>query len=79
MTSVVAAVASGSTNSTLSQIEPGALGFLVVAAMGFALFFLLRNMNKQFRKIGPKPEDVNTAQAEHAGQDAKAQNAAKRS
>jgi len=29
------------------------LGFLVVAAMGVALVFLLRSMNKQFRKITP--------------------------
>ena len=43
--------------STLNDIEPGVLGFLVVAAMGVALVFLLRSMNKQFRKIGPKPED----------------------
>ena len=33
------------------------LGFLIVAAMGVALVFLLKSMNKQFRKIGPKPED----------------------
>ena len=32
------------------------LGFLVVAAMGVALVFLLRSMNKQFRKITPNPE-----------------------
>ena len=25
--------------------------------MGVALVFLLKSMNKQFRKIGPKPED----------------------
>ncbi|HSZ39993.1 MAG TPA: hypothetical protein VK817_08550 [Trebonia sp.] len=39
-------------------MEPGALGFLVVVGMGIVLFFLLRNMNKQFRKIGPKPEEA---------------------
>jgi len=38
-------------------VEPGVLGFLIVAAMGVALVFLLKSMNKQFRKIGPKPED----------------------
>ena len=32
--------------------------FLVVAALGVALVFLLRSMNKQFRKIGPGPEDT---------------------
>jgi hypothetical protein len=52
-------LASSTTNSTstLSNVEPGVLGFLVVAAMGLALVFLLRSMNKQFRKIGPKPEE----------------------
>jgi hypothetical protein len=32
------------------------LGFLVVAAIGVALVFLLKSMNKQFRKIAPKDE-----------------------
>jgi hypothetical protein len=50
--------AAGSGNSsTLSNVEPGLLGFLVVAALGVALVFLLRSMNKQFRKIGPPPEE----------------------
>lgn len=38
-----------------SQVVPGILGFLVVAGMGFALFFLLRSMNKQLRKVVPDP------------------------
>jgi hypothetical protein len=38
-----------------SQVVPGVLGFLVVAGMGFALFFLLRSMNKQLRKVVPDP------------------------
>ena len=51
-------LAAGSGNSsTLSDVEPGLLGFLVVAALAAALVFLLRSMNKQFRKIGPPPED----------------------
>jgi hypothetical protein len=48
------AVARNST-STLTDVEPGVLGFLVVAALGIALVFLLRSMNKHLRKIGPKP------------------------
>lgn len=48
---------SSNSTSTLNDVEPGVLGFLVVAAMGVALVFLLKSMNKQFRKIGPKPED----------------------
>lgn len=33
------------------QVVTGVLGFLVVAAMGLALFFLLRSLNKQLRKV----------------------------
>ena len=51
---VLAAVAASSPAS--DDVTPGVLGFLVVAAMGVALFFLLRSMNKQFRKIAPKAE-----------------------
>jgi hypothetical protein len=50
---VLAAAASSS--SSISDVEPGVLGFLIVAAMGLALVFLLRSMNKQFRKITPEP------------------------
>jgi len=51
---VLAAVAASSSAS--NDVTPGVLGFLVVAAMGVALVFLLKSMNKQFRKIEPKPE-----------------------
>jgi hypothetical protein len=61
---VLAAVAASSSNS--NDIEPGVLGFLVVAAMGVALVFLLRSMNKQFRKIEPPPE---TGDGQDATQD----------
>ena len=54
MTFLVAA----SNSSALNDVEPGLLGFLVVAALGVALVFLLRSMNKQFRKIGPPPEET---------------------
>jgi hypothetical protein len=55
--------------SVASQVAPGALGFLVVAAMALALFFLIRSMNKQLRKLGadkrtfvePPAEDVTAA------------------
>jgi hypothetical protein len=43
------------TSSSINDVEPGVLGFLVVAGMGVALVFLLRSMNKQFRKITPAP------------------------
>ena len=51
---VLAAVAASSSAS--NDVAPGVLGFLVVAAMGVALVFLLRSMNKQFRKITPDPD-----------------------
>jgi hypothetical protein len=38
-----------------NTVVTGVLGFLVVAAMGLALFFLLRSMNKQLRKVAPGP------------------------
>jgi glycerol uptake facilitator-like aquaporin len=51
---VLAAVAASSPSS--NDVTPGVLGFLVVAAIGVALVFLLKSMNKQFRKIAPKAE-----------------------
>ena len=51
------ALASGSSNSTMNDVEPGLLGFLIVAGIGVALVFLLLSMNKQFRKLGPPPEE----------------------
>jgi hypothetical protein len=53
--------------STVNNVEPGLLGFLVVAALGLALYFLLRSMNKQFRKIGPKPEETEPEETEAEG------------
>ena len=56
-------------SSAVSDVEPGVLAFLIVAGIGVALVFLLRSMNKQFKKIGPapeEPEDADTAQ--HAPQ-----------
>lgn len=37
------------------QVVTGVLGFLVVAGMGLALFFLLRSMNKHLRKVAREP------------------------
>jgi hypothetical protein len=39
-------------SSVASQVEPGVLGFLIVAGIGIVLVFLLRSMNKQLRKVG---------------------------
>jgi hypothetical protein len=65
---VLAAVAASSPNP--DYVGAGALGFLVVAAMGVALVFLVRSMNKQFRKITPAPgpglPDEDTKDPAHA-------------
>ena len=58
---VLAVVAASSPPS--NDVTPGVLGFLVVAAMGVVLVFLLKSMNKQFRKITPKAEETATANA----------------
>jgi hypothetical protein len=50
--------AGAATSSSVSNVEPGVLGFLVVAGMAAALVFLLRSMNKQFRKIAPDASGV---------------------
>jgi hypothetical protein len=52
--------------STASQIEPGALGFLIVAGMGLALFFLFRSLNKQLHKITPDPRSRKGAKSARA-------------
>jgi hypothetical protein len=48
---VIAVLASSS--SSTPDVETGVLAFIIVAAMGVALVFLLRSMNKQFKKIKP--------------------------
>jgi len=45
----MALAASSSTFAT--DVAPGALGFLVVFAMAVALYFLIRSMLKQLRKV----------------------------
>ncbi|WP_157530540.1 hypothetical protein [Microtetraspora niveoalba] len=39
------------TTAAGSAIGPGLLGFIIVAAIGFALFFLVKSMNRQMSKI----------------------------
>jgi hypothetical protein len=65
----VLASSPGNSTSTISNVEPGLLGFLVVAALGVALVFILRSMNKQFKKIGPRPEDPEDAAADRSQPD----------
>jgi len=49
------------------QVVTGVLGFLVVAAMGTALFFLLRSMNKHLRKVAGEPRWREQGRQEAAG------------
>lgn len=66
MTVLAASAAAHSVVS--SQVVPGVLGFLVVAAMSLALFFLLRSMNKQLRKVTPRqPVKSGAARSAQAG------------
>jgi len=46
------------------MVTPGILGFLVFAALAVALVFLIKSMNKQFRKITPEPEPRAAASAQ---------------
>jgi hypothetical protein len=56
MTAIALVNAAASTTDA-GDVQTGVLAFLVVAAMGVALVFLLRSMNKQFKKIGPGDSD----------------------
>ena len=46
-----------------NDVTPGVLGFLVVAGMGLALWFLLKSMSKQLKKLPPPPPDEDGATA----------------
>lgn len=41
-----------------NKVTPGVLGFLVFAALGVAVWMLMKNMNKQFTKIDFKEQPV---------------------
>jgi hypothetical protein len=69
LTLLAGVLSASSNNSTLNDVEPGLLGFLVVFFIGVALFFLLRSMNKQLHKL-PPPEDPDapdTAETDASG------------
>jgi hypothetical protein len=70
LTLLAAVLSSGSNSSTLDNVEPGLLGFLVIAGIGIALVFLLRSMNKQFRKLPPPPEETGEDTSNPASTDA---------
>lgn len=69
-------LAAGGNSSTLNDVAPGVLGFLVVAGIAVALVFLLRSMNKQFRKLGPGPEDTGDTAAPTADEARDGENSA---
>jgi hypothetical protein len=51
-----------------NDVAPGTLGFLVVAGMGLALFFLFRSMSKHLRKVNDQArqeEEASAARADH--------------
>ena len=70
MTAAVHAAVAGAVPAS-SSVTPGVLGFLVFAALAVALVFLLKSMNKQFRKItpGPGPGPAGAATAATAAPD----------
>jgi len=49
-----ALAALAASSSASDDVGAGAIAFLIVAAMGVALVFLFRSMNKQFHKITPE-------------------------
>jgi hypothetical protein len=53
--------------SAASTGEAGALGFLVVAGMALALFFLFRSLNKQLHKITPDAQSRKQSEPRQAG------------
>ena len=68
LSTLAAAVASSSTSD---DVHAGVIAFLVVAAMGVALVFLLRSMNKQFRKIDANPLEPGPPDGNGSGEEAK--------
>jgi hypothetical protein len=58
--------AAAASSSTSDDVGTGVIAFLVVAAMGVALVFLLRSMNKQFRKIDAHPLEPGPADGDGA-------------
>jgi hypothetical protein len=67
---VLAAAAASS--STSNDVNAGVIAFLVVAAMGVALVFLLRSMNTQFRKIDASPLEPGPPDGNGSGEEANA-------
>jgi hypothetical protein len=54
----VTATVLAASGSASQDAQTGVVAFLIVAALGVALVFLLRSMNKQFKKITPRDGDT---------------------
>ena len=48
-------IGAAASSTASNDVEPGVLGFLIVAGIAVALVFLFISMNKQFHKITPAP------------------------
>jgi uncharacterized protein (DUF58 family) len=58
-TALAAATALGTAAAAPAPVGPGLVGFLVVAAIGVALYFLVKSMNRQISKIEvPREADL---------------------
>lgn len=42
-----------------NNVSTGTIGFVVIALLGIALFFLVRSMNKQIRRVNVDGKDAN--------------------
>jgi hypothetical protein len=52
------------------KVTPGGLGFVIVLALGVALFLLIRSMNKQIARIeAPSEEELKQADWERGQQE----------
>ncbi len=52
------------------KVGPGILGFVIVVALGVALYLLIRSMNKQIARIeAPSEEDLKQAEWERRRQE----------
>jgi hypothetical protein len=52
------------------KVSPGALGFVIVLALGVALYLLIRSMNKQIARIeAPSEEELKQADWERRQQE----------
>lgn len=49
-----------------NKVTPGLLGFVIFALIGLSLWWLMKNMNKQFKKIDFEEQPEQTEQAGQA-------------